>query len=145
MKNIVIISLLLILTSCSKNKDYQIINAFLKTNNIKLKNLSNKPYYLENSLKYWEEKEFTDLYFSIKRNENYTIDTSLIKNKLLDVKSICTTKISKLLISNDAKRALIGIHEFCASDKKLTIYLLKKSENNWILETKISSISTLSH
>lgn len=144
MRNLVIISFLLILTSCSKNKDYQIINGFLKTNNIKLKNLSNEPYYLENSLKKWNEKEFTDLHFTIKRNENYTIDTSLIKNKFVD-KSICKTRISKPLISNDTKKALIGVEEICGPNKSLIIYLLKKSENDWVLETNISSISTLSH
>ena len=68
----------------------------------------------------------------------------MIKNKFVD-KSICITKISKPLISNDAKRALIGIYEVCTSDENLTIYLLKKNKNGWALETNISSISTLSH
>lgn len=144
MKNIVIVFLLLILTSCSKNEDYQIINDFLETNNIKLKNLSNEPYYLEKSLKHWKEKEFADLHFTIKRNENYTIDTSLIKNKLSD-KSTFKTKISRPLISNDAKKALIGVEKTWGSYEDLTIYLLKESENGWVLETSITSTRTLSH
>lgn len=144
MKNIIIVSLLFILSSCSKNKDYQIINNFLETNDIKLKNLSSEPYYLEKSLKVWKEKEFTDVHFSIKRNENYIIDTSLIQNKFTD-KSFFKTKISKPLISNDSKRALIGLEETWGLSEKLTIYLLKKSKNGWTLETSINSMRTLSH
>jgi len=144
MKNIIIIFLLLILTSCSKNKDYKIINGFLETNNIKLKNLSSEPYYLDNSLKHWKEKEFTDLHFNIKRNESYTLDTSLIRNKISD-NSKFKTKISRPLISNDTKKALIGIEETWGLYEKVTIYLLKKSENGWTLETKINSTTTLSH
>jgi len=144
MKNIIAIILLLILVSCSKNKDYQIINGFLETNNIELKNLSKEPYYLKNSLKHWKAEEFTDLHFSIKRNENYTIDPSFIKNKLSD-KSTFKTKISLPLISNDSKKVLIGIEETWGSYENLTIYLLKKNKNGWTLETSINSTRTSSH
>lgn len=145
MKTIIKLFLLLFFISCSNNQNNQIINIFLEANNIKLRNLSKEPYYLEKSLKHWKEAEFTNLNFNIKRNENYTIDTSMVKNKFSDTKSICKTKISHPLISNDTKKALIGVEEICGPNENITIYLLKKNEKGWVLETSINFISTFSH
>lgn len=146
MKSIIKILLVLSFIACSNNKDeYLIINNFLSSNNIKLKNLSNEPFYLEYSLQYFKEAEFKDLHFNIKRNEKYKIDTSAIKNKFHDSKSFCITKVSQPLISEDGTMALVGLNKICGLEENLTIYLLKKDKNSWLLKTSINATKTISH
>lgn len=110
-----------------------------------MKNLSSEPFYLKEGLEYWKEKELTDLNFEI-INEKYQIDTSLVKNKYTDSKSIlCKTRISKPLFSKDRKRILLAVDENCGSDKSLTIYLLKKDKGKYVYETDINSTRTYRH
>ncbi|WP_131726218.1 hypothetical protein [Chryseobacterium sp. Leaf405] len=118
------------------------MNTFFDEHKIRLKNLSSEPFYLREGLKYWEEKEFKDLNFEIVKNEKYTIDTSLVKNKFIDSKVYCTSRISKPLFSKDRKRLLLAVEEDCKSDKSVTIYLLKEIAGKYIYETDISSIRT---
>ncbi|ASK31572.1 hypothetical protein CEY12_16265 [Chryseobacterium sp. T16E-39] len=146
MKSIITTLLVLSCIACSDNKDeYVIINDFLHSNNIKLKNLSTEPFYLEKSLNYFKEEEFKDLHFNIKRNEKYKIDTSAIKNKFKDSKSFCITKLSKPLISEDGAMAIVGLDKVCGLEENLTIYLLQKGKNKWLLKTSINATKTISH
>lgn len=141
MRNLIYLIIIFVLTSCSERSDeYEIINTFFDEHKISLKNLSSEPFYLEEGLKHWKEKEFTDLNFEIVKNEKYTIDTSMVKNKFADSKSVCKSRISKPLFSKDKKRLLLAVEEDCGSNKNITIYLLKKDKVKYVYETDISSI-----
>lgn len=130
MKYIVVIFIFNFIISCnSKQRDYELLNDFLVSNDIKLENLSSEPYYLENSLKYLNEKEYLNLNFKINKGEKYTIDTALIKNKLLIPKSKCISKISKPIYSSDSKYITFGIESNCGYEYYLKIYLLSKNKD----------------
>lgn len=147
MRNLIYLIIIFAFTSCAeKSNDYEIINTFFDEHKISVKNLSSEPFYLKEGLEYWKEKEFKDLNFEIIKNEKYKIDTSLVKNKYTESKSIfCKTRISKPLFSKDRKRILLAVHENCDSDKSLTIYLLKKDKGKYVYETDINSTRTYSH
>ena len=147
MRNLIYLIIIFAFTSCAEKKnDYEIINTFFDEHKISVKNLSSEPFYLKEGLEYWKEKEFTDLNFEIIKNEKYQIDTSLVKNKYTDSKSIlCKTRISKPLFSKDRKRILLAVDENCGSDKSLTIYLLKKDKGKYVYETDIKSTRSYRH
>lgn len=89
MRNLIYLIIIFAFTSCAeKSNDYEIINTFFDEHKISVKNLSSEPFYLKEGLEYWKEKEFKDLNFEIIKNEKYQIDTSLVKNKYTDSKSI---------------------------------------------------------
>ncbi|KFC33516.1 hypothetical protein FF18_08945 [Elizabethkingia anophelis] len=114
-------------------------------NNIQLENLSDKPFYLENALSYWSEKEFKKYNFNIPRNEKYNLDVQLIANKTKKIGSNKETRISMPLISTDGDKALVAVQEKWGSQETLTIYLLSRKDSKWNVETNIKSVSTLSH
>ncbi|MFL9833552.1 hypothetical protein [Chryseobacterium terrae] len=147
MRNLIYLIIIFAFTSCAeKSNDYEIINSFFDEHKISVKNLSPEPFYLKEGLEYWKEKEFAELNFDIIKNEEYQIDTALVKNKYTDSKSIfCKSKISKPLFSKDRKRILLAVEENCVSDKSLTIYLLKKDNGKYVYETDITFTGTLSH
>ncbi|AZA61004.1 hypothetical protein [Chryseobacterium indoltheticum] len=147
MRNLIYLIIIFAFTSCTEKKnDYEIINTFFDEHKISVKNLSSEPFYLKEGLEYWKEKEFTDLNFEIIKNEKYKIDTSLVKNKYIDSKSIlCKTRISKPLFSKDRKRILLAVDENCGLDQSLTIYLLKKNKGKYVYETDINSTRTYRH
>lgn len=146
MRNLFFLFIILTFTSCSKpNNEYDLMNTFFDEHKIKLKNLSSQPFYLNEALEQWDRKEFEDLDFEIIKNEKYTIDTSLVKNKYADSKLYCKTRISKPLFSKDKKRALLAVEEDCVSESVLTVFLLKKYHGKYIFEEDIKSKRSLSH
>ncbi len=147
MRNLIYLIIIFAFTSCAEKKnDYEIINTFFDEHKISVKNLSSEPFYLKEGLEYWKEKEFKDLNFEIIKNEKYKIDTSLVKNKYIDSKSIfCKTRISKPLFSKDRKRVLLAVDENCGLDQSLTIYLLKKDKGKYVYETDIKSTRSYRH
>lgn len=147
MRNLIYLIIIFAFTSCAEKKnDYEIINTFFDEHKISVKNLSSEPFYLKEGLEYWKEKEFKDLNFEIIKNEKYKIDTSLVKNKYIDSKSIfCKTRISKPLFSKDRKRVLLAVDENCGLDQSLTIYLLKKNKGKYVYETDIKSTRSYRH
>lgn len=138
MKAFITLFLILFLSSCSDHNNEQLLNSFLKDNHLRLKNLSAEPFYLEEALRNWKEEEFTQFKFTIPRNEKYRTDTASVQNRFSDPDSFCKTRISRPLISKDAAKALIGIQVRCGIDEDLTVYLLKKKGNSWVLETSIN-------
>lgn len=106
-----LVLLFIISCDCNQENDYDIINNVLKSEEIRLENLSNNPYYFVNALYDFNENEFKSLGFDIGNETKYKIDNSLIKNKFLKKESICETRISKPLFSKDEKKALIAIEE----------------------------------
>lgn len=146
MKKVLTVFSLLSLISCFSESDkYEIINDFLKDENIRLENLSVEPYYFKNALIYFKENEFKEQGFDIKSETKYTIDTTLIPYKTTDEKSICITKISKPLFSLDGKKSLIAIEKNWGSDMQLVIYLLCMENDKWIVKTNIKAEKEYSH
>lgn len=131
--------LFIISCDCNQENDYDIINNVLKSEEIRLENLSNNPYYFVNALYDFNENEFKSLGFDIGNETKYKIDNSLIKNKFLKKESICETRISKPLFSKDEKKALIAIEEKRGCNRKLIIYLLYKNKCKWIVKTNIKA------
>lgn len=121
------------------------MNTFFAEHKINLKNLSHEPFCLKEGFKYWEEKEFKDLNFEIVKDEKYTIDTSLVRNKFIDSKAYCKSRISKPIFSKDRKRLILAVEEDCRSDKSVTIYLLKEIDGKYVYETDVNSTNSLSH
>lgn len=134
-----------VLSCSSRNEDYKMLNDFVMGNNIQLENLSDKPFYLENALSYWGEKEFKKYNFNIPRNEKYNLDVQLIANKTKKIGSNKETRISMPLISTDGDKALVAVQEKWGSQETLTIYLLSRKDSKWNVVTNIKSVSTLSH
>lgn len=136
---------LLMLISCKKNnKEYEILNDFIKSNNIKITHLQNNPFcYKDLHLTSSEEKAL-----NINLKNDIFCNTPLEIDRINDIgfqKNKFKSQISFPIFSNDMKYVYIIVSQYDSNEinffRSTVLYKLEKINNHWKIIDKFGTIT----